>query len=182
MKAICISGRAGSGKDTVARVLKDKLEEQGQEVLITHMADLLKFLCSSLFGWDGQKDGAGRSLLQYVGTDIVRKRRPDFWVDFLIDVFDLFGDNWDYVLIPDCRFPNEISRLKDVGYPVRHIHVERSGLSPLTKEQRLHASETSMDMVSPDYVLYNNGTIDDLYRNIAIEVSGADTDCDRKSF
>lgn len=171
MKIICISGRAGVGKDTLAKILKEKLEKQDQRVLIIHQADLLKFLCRLLFDWDGQKDEQGRSLLQYVGTDVVRKRRPDFWADFLCDVFDLFGDNWDYALIPDCRFPNEISRLRDAGYPVIHIRIERNGASALTEAQRLHPSETAMDLVAPDYVVYNNGSIDELYHSVSIEVS-----------
>ena len=62
MRVICISGRAGAGKDTVAQIMKEKLEQHGQSVLVTHNADLLKHLCRTLFDWDGQKDEAGRSL------------------------------------------------------------------------------------------------------------------------
>lgn len=171
MRVICISGHAGAGKDTVGKVIKDKMEEQGYSVLITHNADLLKYLCTALFDWDGQKDEVGRSLLQYVGTDVVRKEKPDFWVNFLISIFDLFGDNWDCAIIPDCRFPNEVERLKEAGYVVKHIRVEREHESSLTNEQRSHPSETAMDAVVPDYTIYNNGTIDDLYNCIDVVVS-----------
>lgn len=168
MRVICISGQAGAGKDTVGQIIKEQLEQQGKSVLVTHNADLLKYLCRTLFDWDGQKDEAGRSLLQYVGTDIVRKQRPDFWVNFLISIFDLFGDNWDYAIIPDCRFPNEIDRLKEAGYHATHIHIERDAASTLTEEQRKHPSETALDMVIPDYVVKNNGTIDDLRHSICV--------------
>lgn len=170
MKIICISGHAGAGKDTLASILKEKLEKQEQRVLIIHQADLLKFLCRLLFEWDGQKDERGRSLLQYVGTDVVRRKRPDFWVDFLRDVFDLFGDNWDYALIPDCRFPNEISRLRDTGCPTIHVRVERDVSSSLTDAQKTHPSETALDDASPDYTVWNNGSIYELYQSVSIEV------------
>lgn len=170
MRVICISGKAGAGKDTVGQVIKDKLTEQGMEVLVTHNADLLKFICRSLFDWDGQKDEAGRHLLQYVGTDIIRKQNPDYWVNFLIDMFSFFGSQWDYAIIPDCRFPNEIDRLKEAGYRVIHIHVEREMESGLTDAQQGHISEHALDMVAPDYVIYNNGTIDDLRNNIVVEI------------
>lgn len=170
MKIICISGHAGAGKDTLASILKEKLEKQEQRVLIIHQADLLKFLCRLLFEWDGQKDERGRSLLQYVGTDVVRRKRPDFWVNFLRDVFDLFGDNWDYALIPDCRFPNEISRLRDAGYPTIHVRVERDVSSSLTDAQKTHPSETALDDVLPDYTVWNNGSIHELYQSVSIEV------------
>ena len=43
-KVILISGKARSGKDTLAKVLGDYLKEQGKDVLITHYADSLKYI------------------------------------------------------------------------------------------------------------------------------------------
>lgn len=163
MKIIAISGKAQHGKDTTAGILKRQLEADGYMVLIVHYADLLKHICRSFFGWDGQKDDAGRHILQYVGTDIIRAKRPNFWVDFVIDVLGLFPDEWDYVLIPDCRFPNEIACLKKAGLDSIHIRVVRQNFtSPLTPEQQVHPSETALDNSKPDYYIYNNGTLEDL--------------------
>ena len=58
MKVITISGKAQNGKDTTAGLLKAALEADGYKVLITHYADLLKYICKQFFGWDGQKDDA----------------------------------------------------------------------------------------------------------------------------
>lgn len=161
MKIITISGRAQNGKDTVAGFLSDQLTELGKRVLIAHYADLVKYVCRTFFGWDGRKDECGRTLLQYVGTDIVRKNNPDYWVCFLLDMLDFFGDNWDFVIIPDTRFPNEIEMLRRDGYEVDHLRIIRSGFnSSLTEEQKHHASETALDDVTPDHVIYNNGTLD----------------------
>ena len=55
-KVILISGKARSGKDTLAKVLGDYLKEQGKDVLITHYADSLKYICETVFKWDGKKD------------------------------------------------------------------------------------------------------------------------------
>ena len=106
MKVICISGKARHGKDTLAGILKNHLEDQGNRVLIAHFGDLVKYICEKFFDWDEQKDERGRTLLQYVGTDVVRTQEPNFWTDFIKKVLTLFPDEWDYVLIPDCRFPN----------------------------------------------------------------------------
>lgn len=172
MKIIVISGAAGAGKDTVGQIMKEKLEAQDYSVLITHYADLLKHLCINLFGWNGVKDEEGRSLLQYVGTDIVRKKAPDFWVDFICDILYLFDGEWDVVIIPDCRFPNELNRLREVGYQVTHVHVARNDFqSRLSSNQKNHASETSMDGVPADYEVLNNGTLDDLRESIEVVVS-----------
>lgn len=168
MRIIAISGKAQHGKDTTAGILKRQLEADGYRVLIVHYADLLKHICRSFFGWDGRKDDAGRHILQYVGTDIIRAKRPDFWADFVIDVLGLFPDEWDYVLIPDCRFPNEISCLKKAGFDSIHIRVVRHHFtSPLTAEQQSHPSETALDNCKPDYYLHNDGTLADLEKSIS---------------
>ena len=63
-RVITISGKARSGKDTTALLLKEALEKKGYRVLITHYADLLKFVCKEYFGWNGEKDEEGRTLIQ----------------------------------------------------------------------------------------------------------------------
>lgn len=162
-KFICISGKAQNGKDTSARILCNYLEGKGNKVLIVHYADLLKYICRNWFGWNGEKDCVGRTLLQKVGTDVVRNKRPDFWVDFILDVVNLFEDEWDYIIIPDTRFPNELYKIKDSGYPMTHIRVVRKDFeSPLSLEQQAHASEVALDDEVPDILLVNEGTLDKL--------------------
>lgn len=163
MRLIVISGHAQHGKDTVGQIMKTKLTRDGHSVLITHYADLLKFICQSYFGWDGEKNEYGRSLMQHVGTDIVRKQDKNFWVDFIAKVLTWFHSDWEYVIISDCRFGNEIYRLVELGFDVTHIRVNRADApQTLTAEQANHPSETELDDVSPDYLIQNQGDIADL--------------------
>lgn len=156
MRIVAISGQARHGKDTAAQFLKDNLETKGKKVVIMHYADLLKYICTTFLGWDGEKDEKGRSLLQHVGTDIVRNKRPNFWVDFIGDILELFNDEWDYVIISDARFPNEINRLKERGFDVIHVRVKRIGFeNSLTNEQKNHLSETAMNNYPEDVLLIN---------------------------
>lgn len=156
MRIICISGHAQHGKDTAAQFMKEALEACGQKVLVTHYADLLKHICKSFFGWDGEKDESGRTLLQHVGTDVIRKKRPDFWVSFVADILTLFDNVWDYVIISDTRFPNELKYLGKKGFDVIHTRVHRYNFeSPLSEEQKKHPSETALDDVEPDEWLFN---------------------------
>lgn len=165
---ICIGGKAQNGKDTSAKILKQAMEDNGAKVVIAHYADLLKFICKNYFGWNGQKDDVGRTLLQKVGTEGVRSKRPDFWVDFVLDVVDLFPNEWDYIIIPDTRFPNEINRIKEHGYPTYYLRVNRMDFqSPLSPEQQQHPSEVALDGVSPDYLIENR-TLDELQNDIYV--------------
>lgn len=155
-KIICISGKAGAGKDTVGKCLAEHLSEHGC-TRIMHYADLLKFICRTYLDWNGEKDERGRRLLQMVGTDTFRANKPDYWVDFLATVAYQLGNDWKYVVIPDARFPNEISRWNDFGFDVIHVRVWRDNNgNALHGECALHKSETALDDVKPDIVFEND--------------------------
>lgn len=167
MKVILISGKARAGKDTSANIMKDILESFDKRVLITHFADLLKYICRSYLNWDGKKDEGGRSLLQYIGTDVIRKKSPDFWVDFIIQILGFFEDMWDFVIIPDCRFPNEASKIKESGFNAVCIRIDRAeNPETLTAEQQNHISELSVDDIKPDFYIQNDGSVGDLVAKI----------------
>ena len=85
MKVCCISAKARHGKDTAADVIKERLELRGNKVLTIHFADLLKFICTSFFDWDGEKNEKGRTILQHVGTEVIGEKKPFYWVDFIVD-------------------------------------------------------------------------------------------------
>ncbi len=156
-----------SGKDTTAKLLKTALTNNGNRVLITHFADLLKYVCSTYFGWNGEKDEKGRTLLQYVGTDVVRKQSPDFWVNFVVAILNFFPNEWDYVIIPDCRFPSEYEIFEHYGMDAILLRVIRPDfVSPMTDEQQKHASETALDNYRYDAAIINDGGLDDLKRAV----------------
>lgn len=147
-------------------MLKHIFELKGKNVLITHFADLLKFICKNYFDWDGAKDDEGREILQYVGTDIIRSIKPDYWVDSVKKILSFFPDEWDYVLIPDCRFPGECTRWND-DWDITTVRVIRKNFnSPLTIEQQNHISETALDDWNFDYVIESESGLD----NLSIEV------------
>lgn len=56
MNVILISGKARSGKDSFANALSEILQSKNKKVLITHYADLLKYVCRQFFNWNGEKD------------------------------------------------------------------------------------------------------------------------------
>lgn len=168
MKIILISAKARHGKDSVAEILKKLMEQNNKKVLITHYADLLKYICKTFFSWNGIKDDKGRSILQRVGTDTIRKQNPDYWVEFISDFLKMFSNEWDYVLIPDCRFPNEITRMIKDGWDVMTVRVSRLNYeSPLTEKQQNHISETALDNYQFDYYLDSESGMD----NLNIEVN-----------
>ena len=161
MKVCCISAKARHGKDTAAEIIKQYLEVGGKKVLIIHFADLLKYICTQFFGWDGNKDEKGRTLLQYIGTDVVGAKNPAYWAEFVVNFLKMFENEWDYVLIPDCRYPIEATAVKQAFNTVV-LRVERPGFdNGLTIAQKNHPSEVDMDNYFFDFIVYNDAGLDD---------------------
>ena len=166
MKVIAMSGKAESGKDTFARIMKEQLENSKYKVMIIHFADVLKFVCKQYFNWDGKKDEHGRTLLQQVGTEIRERNNPNMWVDITRELIKGIGKEFDYVLVPDTRFRAEMDMLKNEfnAFALRIVRydfdVNQNILMPhinkLTYEQRNHKSECELDTYRFDYLAINN--------------------------
>jgi molybdopterin-guanine dinucleotide biosynthesis protein len=145
MVVIVISGKAESGKTTAAKQLKEGLEYYGYRVAKLAYGDYVKFTAKQVYGWNGEKDERGRQLLQHWGTDVVRKKRPGFWVDRVVELCELIQDEFDFAIIDDARFPNEIECFRGKLSMIT-IRVERPDHeNALTPEQREHPSETALD-------------------------------------
>ncbi len=156
MKIITISGKARHGKDSAALYVQDFLMCRGHSCMILHYADFLKYILKQYFQWDGKKDEKGRALLQNVGTNIVRKRNPNFWIEIIDSLIDGIFYDYDYIIIPDTRFPNEIDYWKRSQMLLTCIKVVRPSediVDQLTPQAQLHESETALDNYDFDYII-----------------------------
>ena len=159
MKAvILICGKARSGKDLFAQCLWSEMINDGQRPLILHYADILKYFCKQYLGWNGEKDEAGRTLLQHFGTEVVRNNSENCWVNIVKELVKGVHTEYDYVLIPDTRFPNETD-WSDTEFEFRTIRVTRPNVDKnmqLTAEQQQHASEIALDNFITDVTIPND--------------------------
>ena len=174
MKIILISGKAGSGKDTAAEITRRILEEEyGKCTLITHFGDPVKFVAEKFFDWNGKKDEAGRSLLQWIGEK-GREFCKTFWVDIIIGMLNAFRGQWDYVLIPDTRYLTEVQNMVSTpadAWTEDPITVRIECQSPrreMTEEQKQHISEIDLDDYHFDWYINNDGNYAELETNIRI--------------
>jgi hypothetical protein len=117
-----------------------------------------------------------RWVLQYWGTEVCRRGfHDDIWIASLENKL---RNSKDHVVISDCRFPNEIYSIRSAGGQI--VWVQRGDLPEWyeialaanrgnnwaiqeLKMQKIHASETAWVGTNFDYILDNNGSIDDLY-------------------
>ena len=127
-----------------------------------------------------------RLLLQLLGTDCGRNIiHPNIWVNALFadyihmdytDVEDgikytvLEESKW---IITDLRFPNEAKAIKDrggivirVNRPLGPHNLKHNDDGTTDFNGSLHPSETALDDWTFDYVIDNNGTIEELISNV----------------
>lgn len=167
-KVLLFSGKAKHGKTACGEIVKKKLEEKGKRVLIINYADYLKFIAKEYYGWDGNKDDNGRTLLQWLGTDKIRAKYPDFWVDTVINLIEIIKDDFDVICICDVRFPNEIMQMAvNKNFETISINVERENFdNGLTKEQQCHPSETSLRYWIFDWYISSESGLDKLEKEV----------------
>lgn len=163
MNVLLISGKAGHGKDTFAEILRDQLQIIGKKVLIIHFADIVKEFARLYYNWDGKKSVSGRALLQYIGTDLMRKYDADYWARIVGEFLAAADKDFDMALIADNRFPNEIEVIKKYCPQTKTIRIQRWNkdqsifINPnLTNTQLNHPSETSLDNYQFDYLINNH--------------------------
>lgn len=171
---IGITGLAGSGKSEVARIL---MEESG--FARVKFADPLKNMARSLIREVGHTaedveryiegdlkeeivDGLGitsRWLMQSLGTNWAREcLRETFWTDIFAERVRAIGFDAP-ILADDVRFENEAATIAGMkGFVWR---VERPGIEP-----RDHPSEQFIASLDVSATIYNNGTLDDLRKNV----------------
>ncbi len=181
-----IAGKKRHGKDSVARVLN----EWGVHRLA--FADHLKWLAmrtwdltfEQVYGDDlkevvDERWGlTPRFILQQLGTQVGRSIHEMTWVRKAFDTIEKaargekvilpnlisrefeeveFAEGWaNRWCIPDCRFPDEAKAVKSKGGIV--IKVVR----PSLVSNDSHASETEVDNVKEDYLVVNDGSLEDL--------------------
>ena len=74
IKVYLICGKARSGKDTIAAILKEKLENNNYKVCTIQIMRTLKGYLKDYFDWDGSEENKPRTLLQTMGTELIRKK------------------------------------------------------------------------------------------------------------
>ena len=172
---------ANSLKDAVAHVFGwDRIMLEGRTTQAREWREQRDEWWSNRLG----RDITPRYILQYWGTEVCRKGfHDDIWIAALENKLCTIRDN---IVISDCRFPNEIKSIRNSSGIV--VRVKRGSepdwyqdavnfnegdcnilfATSRSKLERagIHASETAWVGTDFDYVLDNNGSIDDLYTQV----------------
>jgi len=175
MAIISISGKIGSGKDTIADIIMQYTPYHRWQV--KKFAGKLKDIAEILTGvpkinfedQEFKQQDMGpewgmtyRDLLQKLGTEAMRNGlHKNVWVNALFADYQFNIDEDEqvaYWIITDSRFPNELAAVKEHnGIAIKVIRDSGNTIGTT------HTSETALDDYTDwDYVINNNGTLEEL--------------------
>lgn len=171
-KIILIHGMAQVGKDTMANYIKKKLESQGEKVIIDRFAKYIKMYLRDYYGWDGiTKDEDIRTKLQILGTETIKEKLnfKCFHAKRLSEDFQIFQDEFDYFIVPDVRFRDEVYIMKAM-FPDLVTTISITGKENFTgglnEEQLQHKSENDLNGFSFDWFVKNGSDLNEYYNTI----------------
>lgn len=166
MNVFLIAGKAHSGKGLVAKIIKNNLS--GVSV-ITEYSKYLKLYAKEILGWNGDDYSKPRSFLQQLGNEIIKIKMDNkfFLINRMKDDLKIYENYVNNVIIADIRFPEEITSLSNLNYNMISINVLRENCNDdLSIDERKHYSENALDNCSFDYVIDNNGSLEELENKI----------------
>lgn len=123
---ILIAGKIGAGKTTVANFMQQSIPTNYSS-MVSSFALGIKTIAQHI-GWNSEKDGKGRQLLQQL-ENIGREYNKNTWVKLTMDVVSRMTNpiTLDFLFIDDWRFPNEYKWFADRAdiYGVYRVRVHR---------------------------------------------------------
>ncbi len=153
MRIFLITGKAGSGKNEVAKIIQNNLEN----TVITGLSKYIKLFALELTNWNGSDDNKPRAFLQNMG-DTLRDINEDFLTKRMADDFTVYQKSGiQNVIISDVRLIHEIeyfNKLKEydvITIRVNSINSKRN----LNKDEKNHHTETELDNYKTQYLIEN---------------------------
>jgi dephospho-CoA kinase len=154
---IALIGKAGSGKDTVARSLRYEFPQLGYERFA--LADKVKEVAALLW------PDASRARWQELG-EAMRILDRDVWLAAMLRevTHAQTFSGVRRVVVTDVRYRNEFMRFKELGYVTVRVNCDtatridrlrRTGKLGLLEELE-HTSETELDNMACDYEVENH--------------------------
>lgn len=172
-KLIGLTGRAQSGKSTVAKFLKHKYsfhEDSFAAPIRRFIADICAFSLDALEHYKEKKVASftktPREMMQTVGTEWGRNMiQDDLWIEALKLRYIVFQRSHapglaPAVVISDIRFENEAATIRELGGEIWHI------LRPGPTIESDHVSESGINIHPLDRTLFNIGTEAELYHEV----------------
>ena len=156
IKLFILSGKARSGKDTVANLIKDYYSDK--EVITISFGHYIKDYVKRISNWNGDEESKPRELLQQIGIELIKNKIDNkLFIKRILEDIEVFSYFYDIIIVDDVRLLDEIKILKEKHQDSISIRVIRNNYeSGLTVEQKNHITEIDLDdYTNFDYIIEN---------------------------
>lgn len=162
-----LSGKAQSGKNVVASIIKDYYSVLGKKCVVISYAKYLKDYAKEVLGWDGNENTKPRDFLQQVGVELIKNQiNSNMLINRVIDDIRVYSYFFDVIVVSDARFVDEIETVKNNFSNVSVLHVLGLG-NDLTFEQKNHSTEIGLDGYNGyDFIINNDCSKEELKRGV----------------
>ncbi len=157
MRLFLVAGKAGSGKATVAKLIKEYYIYKLEDSVITGYSKYIKMFAKELTDWDGQATTKPRGFLQKTGAEL-RKMDPNYFTRRMTEDIEFYQNHVNNVIIDDVRMPNEIEKMYESFDNVYSFCVvNQFAPSQLSIEEQADITETALEEYSEfDYMIIND--------------------------
>lgn len=164
-KIIILAGKARAGKDTTAEQIKEYCKQNNLKVVNLQFSYYIKMYAKFITDWDGSEETKPRTILQQLGTDIIRDKIDNyFFIKRIIEDIKVLSYFADVITISDARLPEELDEVYNAYPNVTKINIVRNNYDNNLNQQEIkHRTEISLDnYTNYNYTIENNGTIEEL--------------------
>ena len=162
MLKIAIAGKMRAGKDSCFDYIKLKYFPNALRFSFAFPLYKLLNICQSFCGFEQKKE---RDFLQFVG-DWGRQHDKSIWITLLLNEVSKIPENIP-VVVTDARYLNELKELEKNNYIIIKVEANENIRVIRGATNTDHSSENEVDLFhNYDYIISNNGSFDDLYKQL----------------
>ena len=157
IKLFILSGKARSGKDTVANIIKEYYKDK--KTISISFGHYIKDYAKRVSDWDGSEEKKPRELLQNLGIELIKNKIDDqLFIKRVLEDIEVFSYFYDVIIVDDVRLLDEITALKNKYKNLISIRVIRKNHdNGLTEHEKNHLTEIDLDnYLGFDYIINNN--------------------------
>lgn len=158
-----IAGQARNGKDTVAKNIKDFYTKKNKTVINLQFSNYIKNYAKEITNWDGTEDTKPRELLQWLGTELIRKEiDSNFFIRRIVEDIKIYQYFYDCITISDARFDIEVNSVSSQFDNVTKFLVVRPGYIDVNIDGNHETEKGLIDKTIYSKIIINDSDIEGL--------------------
>lgn len=145
MRLFIISGKSGTGKNELAKMIAKYYDTKGEKSIITEYSKYVKVMAREALNWDGSRATKPRKFLQDMGQVFRETLGYDVFIKRMQEDIMVYEKYYNNIIISDARLKGELTLMKEKYPNCYTIHLTSNIENNLTTDEKNHITETELD-------------------------------------